>query len=356
MAASSNSISKHHFGFAAEGESAELFTLRNARGMEARISTYGGIVTSLIAPNRSGDHCDVVLGYDFLDEYLDNNPYFGAVIGRYGNRIAKGRFKLDGREFALETNDGENALHGGLKGFDKVVWHVEKFGQTPRGPALALSYLSKDGEEGYPGNLRVVAVYTVTDDNDLCVNFEATTDRATIVNLTHHSYFNLRGRGDILGHQLQINASRFTPVDSALIPAGKLRAVAGTPFDFLNATSIGERIDSPDEQIRSARGYDHNWVIDSKPGALSECAVVYEPESGRSLRVFSTEPGLQFYSGNLLDGAIVGKGGWRYQARSGFCLEPQHFPDSPNRPDFPSVVLRPDKKYASTIIYRLTAK
>ena len=355
-AAPSVSISKRDFGLTAGGASVDLFTLHNSRGMEARICTYGGIVTTLTAPDRSGEYSDVILGYDSLDKYLENTPYFGAIIGRYGNRIAKGRFRLDGRNFSLARNDGENALHGGQQGFDKVVWQVESFGQSARGPTLILSYLSKDGEEGYPGNLDVVAVYTLTDDNELWVDFEATTDRITIVNLTHHLYFNLRCRDDILGHQLQINASRYTPVTAELIPTGELRAVAGTPFDFREARRIGEQIDCSDEQIGLAHGYDHNWVIDAAPGVLSRSATVHEPESGRLLDVFSTQPGLQFYTGNFLDGTILGKQGWCYQRHSGFCLEPQHFPDSPNRAEFPTVVLRPGRKYKSTIGYRFTAR
>lgn len=355
-AARPETITKRDFGTTAGGTSVELFTLHNSCGMEASISTYGGIVTTLTAPGRSGEYSDVVLGYDSLDKYLENSPYFGALIGRYGNRIANGRFKLDGGNYILARNDGENSLHGGLRGFDKVVWQVESFGKTARGPTLILSYLSKDGEEGYPGNLDVVAAYTLTDDDELWVNLEATTDRVTIVNLTHHLYFNLRCRDDILGHQLQINASRYTPVTAALIPTGELRDVAGTPFDFRKARRIGEQIDCSDEQIGLAHGYDHNWVIDVAPGVLSRSATVYEPESGRLLDVFSTQPGLQFYSGNFLDGTIVGKQGWRYQRHSGFCLEPQHFPDSPNRPEFPSVVLRPGQEYKSTIGYRFTVR
>lgn len=355
------SIQSAPFGQTPQGAAVDLYTLRNARGMEARIATYGGTVTHLTAPDRTGKYADVVLGYDTLDGYIENSPYFGALIGRYGNRIAKGRFKLDGKQYKLAVNNGPNSLHGGLKGFDKVVWTVGKSEVTPQGPQLTLTYLSKDGEEGYPGNLEVTAVYTLTNDNALRLDYTATTDKDTVVNLTQHSYFNLRGHGDNLGHLVQINASKFTPVDSTLIPTGELRTVEGTPFDFRQPTAIGARVDAADEQIKFGKGYDHNWVIDDSlakrgPGALGVQATVYEPETGRVLEVSSSEPGLQFYGGNFLDGSITGKGGWKYEFRNGFCMEPQHFPDSPNQPQFPSTVLKPGQTYKSTIVYRFSAR
>jgi aldose 1-epimerase len=336
--------------------------------MEARIATYGGIVTSLIVADRTGKLDDVVLGYDDLASYLKSSPYFGALVGRYANRIAHATFALDGKVYHVAANDGPNSLHGGRTGFDKVVWTVDRAAVTPEGPLLVLSYLSQDGEEGYPGTLRVTAAYTLTEDNALRLQYSATTDRATIVNLTQHSYFNLLGiehRGDVLGHIVQIQANRFTPVDATLIPTGELRPVVDTPFDFRAPTAIGARVSNPDEQLRFAKGYDHNWVIDlaSPPGrggggegSLSLDATVYDPTTGRVLEVLSDQPGLQFYAGNFLDASIVGKGGWRYEKRSGFCMEPQHFPDSPNRPEFPSTVLRPGQVYHSTIVYRFRTR
>jgi len=298
------------------------------------------------------------LGYDTLAGYLKSSPYFGALIGRYGNRIAHGRFTLNGASYKLATNNGPNTLHGGVVGFDKVIWRAAAAVVSRDGPKLTLTYVSRDGEEGYPGNLQVTAVYTLTEDNSLQLDYTATSDKATVVNLTQHSYFNLRGEGDILGHMVQINADRFTPVDATLIPTGELRPVAGTPFDFRQPAAIGARIGgtAPDEQIRFGKGYDHNWVINKHSGALALMATVYEPETGRVLEVSSTEPGLQFYSGNFLDGSIVGKGDRTYQFRNAFCMEPQHFPDSPNHPDFPSTVLEPGKTYHNTIIYRFSAR
>lgn len=324
--------------------------------MQAQIATYGGIVTSLTAPDRDGHYADVVLGYDSLVPYLQYSPYFGALIGRYGNRIARGEFTLDGMHYRLALNNGPNALHGGIVGFDKVVWRATRARVTSQGPQLTLTYLSRDGEEGYPGNLMVSAMYTLTEDNALRLEYTATTDKDTIVNLTQHSYFNLRARGDILGHVVQIKADRFTPVDAALITTGELRAVDGTAFDFRQPTAIGARIDGADEQLRFGKGYDHNWVIDKPSGALSVVASIYEPQTGRVLEVSSTEPGLQFYSGNVLDGTLTGKGGWVYVTRSGFAMEPQHFPDSPNHSNFPSTVLMPGQTYHSTIVYRFRTR
>jgi len=333
----------------------ELFTLRNNKGAEVGICNYGGLVIFLKVPDRNGQFGDVVLGYDKLDAYIKESPYFGALIGRYGNRIAKGKFTLNGEQYALAVNNGPNALHGGLKGFDKVVWQPT-IRANLEGPELELSYVSKDGEEGYPGTLHVRAVYTLTDDNALKLEYRATTDKDTVVNLTHHSYFNLAGKGDILNHQVTIPADRFTPVDSTLIPTGQLRPVEGTPFDFRKGTAIGARIGQDDEQLKFGGGYDHNWVINKPLGQLGLMASVYEPTSGRVMEVWSTEPGLQFYSGNFLDGKNKGKGGWTYQYRNGFCMEPQHYPDSPNHPDFPSVVLKPGQVFRNTIIYKFSVQ
>lgn len=332
-----------------------LYTLCNENGCAAKITNYGGIVVSLEVPDRTGKVGDVVLGYRTLDAYQVKSPYFGALIGRFGNRIADGRFALEGQTYQLAKNDNDvNHLHGGTKGFDKVIWDVEPK-QTDRGPALELSYLSEDGEEGYPGNLEVKALYTLTNDNALRLDFTATTDRTTVVNLTHHSYFNLAGEGNgtILDHKLMINADRFTPVNRNLIPTGELRPVKGTPFDFTEPHAIGERINQEDEQLGYGPGYDHNWVLNkSEPDALELAARVEEETSGRILEVLTTEPATQFYSGNFLDGTLTGKTGVQYERRTGFCIEPQHFPDSPNQPEFPSTVLRPGETYRNTIIYR----
>jgi aldose 1-epimerase len=348
-------ISTQPFGQTKDGTAVDLYTLRNASGAEARISTYGGLVISLKVPDRNGQLGDVVLGYDNLDGYLKETPYFGALIGRYGNRIAKGKFTLDGQQYTLAINNSPNALHGGLKGFDKVVWEA-RIRANPDGPSLQLRYKSKDGEEGYPGNLSVTAVYTLTEDNALKLEYTATTDKDTVVNLTQHSYFNLAGKGDILNHQVMMPADKFTPVDSTLIPTGELRPVDGTPFDFRTPTAIGARIGQTDEQLKFGGGYDHNWVISKPMGQLGLMARVSEPTSGRVLEVLSTEPGLQFYTGNFLDGKITGKGGWVYQFRNGFCMEPQHYPDSPNQPSFPSVVLKPGQVYKNTIIFKFSVR
>jgi aldose 1-epimerase len=349
------SVTKESFGTTKDGQPVDLYTLRNAQGVEARIMNYGGIVLSLKVPDRQGRLGDVVLGYDTLAAYEKETPYFGCLVGRYGNRIAKGKFSLNGVNYTLATNNYPNALHGGLKGFDKVVWKA-KSGQSKLGPTLELTYVSKDGEEGYPGNLSVKAVYTLTEDNALRLDYTATTDKDTVVNLTQHSYFNLAGKGDILGHEVYIHADYFTPVDSTLIPTGVLRPVKGTPFDFNQPTTIGARVNQSDEQLKFGGGYDHNWVINKPFGQLGLMARVTEPTTGRVLEVLSTEPGLQFYCGNFLDGKLTGKGGWVYQFRNGFCMEPQHYPDSPNQPKFPTVVLKPGQTYKNTIIYRFSTK
>jgi aldose 1-epimerase len=349
--------SREEFGKTADGTPVDIYTLRNSHGAEARICTYGGIVVSLKVPDRDGKMGDVVWGFDNLQGYLSTPPppYFGALIGRYGNRIAKAKFTLDGTTYTLPANDGQNSLHGGTKGFDKVVWTAVS-SVSSSGPTLRLSYLSKDGEQGYPGNLKVTATYALTENNELKLEFSATTDKATVVNLTHHSYFNLAGRGDILGHTVMMPAETFTPVDSTLIPTGELRPVAGTPFDFRTATAIGARINQNDEQLGFGKGYDHNWVIKKDLGKLGLMARVYEPTSGRVMEVFSDEPGLQFYSGNFLDGTITGKSGQVYQRRSAFCMEPQHYPDSPNQPKFPSTVLKPGQTFHNTIIYKFSVQ
>jgi aldose 1-epimerase len=346
-------VSRRSFGQSPDGKEVSLFSLRNSKGAEALICNYGGIVTSLKVPDRNGTLGDVVLGYDNLADYIKDSPYFGALIGRYGNRIARGKFTLDGKEYTLVTNNYPNALHGGRKGFDKVVWEPTVL-TGPEGPGLKLTYLSKDGEEGYPGNLSVTVVYTLTEDNALKVEYTASTDKDTVVNLTQHSYFNLAGKDSILNHAVMIPADKFTPVDSTLIPTGELRPVEGTPFDFRTPTVIGARIKQDDEQLKFGGGYDHNWVINKPMGEMGLMARVTEPTTGRVMEVLSTEPGLQFYSGNFLDGTLKGKGGWVYQFRSAFAMEPQHFPDSPNKPEFPSVVLKPGQVYHNAIIYKFS--
>ncbi|HZR18077.1 MAG TPA: aldose epimerase family protein [Verrucomicrobiae bacterium] len=346
-------ISRKPFGQTSDGKEVFLFTLRNTKGAEALISNYGGLVTSLKVPDRDGHLGDVVLGFDNLADYIKGSPYFGALIGRYGNRIARGKFTLDGKQYTLATNNYPNALHGGTKGFDKVVWEPTLL-TGPEGAALKLTYLSKDGEEGYPGNLSVTVVYTLTDENALKIEYTATTDQDTVVNLTQHSYFNLAGKDSILNHVVMIPADKFTPVDSTLIPTGELRPVEGTPFDFRTPTPIGARINQDDEQLKFGKGYDHNWIINKPMGQYGLMARVTEPSTGRVLEVFSTEPSLQFYSGNFLDGTLKGKGGRVYGFRSGFCMEPQHYPDSPNKPEFPSVVLKPGQTYHNTIVFKFS--
>jgi len=348
-------VTMQPFGKMPDGTAIEMYTLSRAP-YEARIMTYGGIVVSLKVPDRAGKVDDVVLGYDSLDEYVANNAsspvFFGALIGRYGNRIAHGSFTLEGKKYSLPLNNGENSLHGGPHGFHNVVWTAK-----PIENGVELSYLSKDGEEGYPGNLHAIVRYTLTP-GALRIEYSATTDKPTVVNLTNHSYFNLAGEanGDITKHLLTLRASRFTPVDAGLIPTGELRPVASTPFDFRKPTGIGERIDGSDEQLQLGHGYDHNWVLDGKAGELREAAEVYEPTTGRVLKVLTTEPGLQFYTGNFLNPAIKGKGGRPYSRRSGFCLETQHFPDSPNHPNFPSTELKPTQKYHSVTVFNFSTR
>jgi aldose 1-epimerase len=347
-------ISSAPFGKLASGEAVELYTLRNAKGTLVKITPYGGIVTSILVPDRNGKLGDVALGFDDASGYTDKVPFFGAIIGRYGNRIAFGKFALDGQTYTLACNNGANHLHGGLKGFDKVLWTAAPVEGNK--PSLTLSYLSKDLEEGYPGNLSVQVVYTLTEDDQLEIKYRATTDKKTVVNLTNHTYFNLAGSGDILGHELFIDADRYTPVDAGLIPTGELAPVEGTPFDFRQPVAIGARIGADDEQIKRGGGYDHNFVLNGEMGTLRKVAAVYEPGSGRVLEILTTEPGLQFYSGNFLDGTLVGKGGQVYAYRSGFCLETQHYPDSPNQPAFPSTMLSPGEVYQTKTIYKFSAR
>jgi aldose 1-epimerase len=332
----------------------DLFTLTNDNGIQARITNYGGIVVSLLAPDRNGALADVVLGYDTLDEYIAVNPFFGALVGRYGNRIAKGKFQLDGVTYALAQNNGVNHLHGGPAGFNRVVWQAEIV-DAADGVALKLSYKSVDGEEGYPGNLVVVVVYTLTGQNELRIDYGAAADAPTIVNLTNHSYFNLAGVGNILDHLVWIDADHFTPTDANLIPTGELRNVEGTPMDFRQPMRIGERIDAEYEALQLADGYDHNWVLNHTPGQLDLVAAVVEPTTGRRLEVSTTQPGVQFYSGNFLR-TLPGKGGQTYEKRSGLCLETQHFPDSPNHAHFPSTVLRPGEGYLQTTIFKFSVE
>jgi aldose 1-epimerase len=350
-------VKKQPFGMMADGQAIDLYTLTNQSGMEASIITYGGIVVTLKTPDRDGKLGDVVLGFDKLDGYLKATAHFGALIGRYGNRIGKASFTLDGVLHKLPANDGPNTLHGGPKGFDKVVWQARDVSDA-QSQRLELTYLSKDGEEGFPGNLSVTVVYTLTDNNELRIDYTASTDKATVVNLTNHSYFNLagQGEGDVLGHELTLNADQFTPVDKVLIPTGELRSVEGTPFDFRKPVAIGARINQSDEQLKFGRGYDHNFVLTSGGGTLSLAARVQEPKTGRVMEVLTTEPGIQFYSGNFLDGAVTGKGGVVYKKHFGFCLETQHYPDSPNHPDFPPVVLKPGETYKHTMIHKFSAR
>jgi aldose 1-epimerase len=348
-------VTSKPFG-AVAGKPVELYTLKNTNGAVAKIMTYGGIVQSLEVPDKDGKLVDVVLGYDQLDDYVTNNPYFGALIGRYGNRIGGGKFTLNGTTYTLATNNGPNHLHGGVKGFDKVIWSAKPM-CTQDGPALELTYRSPDMEEGYPGNLEVTAVYALTDANELKVTFTARTDKDTVCNLTHHSYFNLSGGGTILDHLCYINADKTTPVDSGLITTGEIKPVDGTPFDFRKPTAIGDRINDPDVVLQYGPGYDHNWVVNQKqPGELTLQARVTSPKTGIIMEVLSDEPCLQFYAGNFLDGTIKGKGGVVYQKRTGLCLEPQHAPDSPNKPNWPSVVLKPGQTFHNTIIYKFSAK
>ena len=350
-------IDKIQFGETMDGTDVDQFILTNNSGMEIRIITYGGIITSWTAPDKNGNYKDIVLGYNTLAEYEAETPYFGALIGRYGNRIAKGKFSLDNQEYTLAVNNGVNHLHGGLKGFDKVVWDAKTI-ISDSTVSLELSYLSKDMEEGYPGNLESKVTYTLNNEDELSVSYEATTDKPTIVNLTQHSYFNLTAdfNKDILGHELVINADSFLPVDKTLIPTGEFRDVTGTPFDFKTSKTIGTHIDNENIQLKNGLGYDHCWVLNDQDNGVRFVASAYEPISGRLLEVFSDEPGIQFYSGNFLDGTLPSKNKGMYQHRTGFCLETQHYPNSPNQENFTSVILKPGEKYKSKTVFRLAIK
>lgn len=343
-------VSRAPFGTTPAGEPVETLTLTNQTGLEVRLATYGGTIVSLSVPDREGRLADVVLGHDSLEEYVRDSCYFGATIGRFAGRLARGRFTLDGRTYQLTTNNGHNHLHGGHVGFDRVVWRATPF-RAERGVGLVLAYASPDGEEGYPGTLNAEARFTLTDQNELMVDFRATTDRPTPVNLTQHPYFNLAGTGDVLEHMLWINADRMTPVDEDLIPTGEIVPVAGGPFDFRSATAIGARIATDHEQLRRGNGYDHNYVLKGFDSDMAHAARLMEPKSGRTLDVFTTEPGLQFYSGNFLNSRVPGKAGRQYGPRSGLALETQHFPDSPNQPAFPSTILRPGEEYRARTIF-----
>ena len=350
-------ITKAPFGQTSDGQAVDLYTITNANGLEMQVTNYGGLITSLRVPDKEGNLGDVALGYDALDGYLEQNPFFGALVGRYGNRIAGAQFTLDDSTYTLAANNGPNHIHGGVKGFDKRVWQAEPF-EDETGAGLVLTYTSPDGEEGYPGTLETRVTYTLTDQNELAFDYHATTDKATPVNLTQHTYFNLAGHGagDILDHEIMLNASGYTPVDSALIPLGAVAPVEDTPFDFTESTAIGLRIDDDHEQLGRAGGYDHNFVLDGEAGEMKLAARVTEPTSGRVMEVRTTEPGVQFYTGNFLDGSIAGKDGAVYEKRTGFCLETQHFPDSPNQPDFPSTILRPDEEYTSRTVFTFSTK
>jgi len=345
-------VTQAPFGSLPDGQGVDLITLRNGNGIEITVLTYGGIIMTLRAPDKTGQIDDIVLGHSTLEGYLKSSPYFGCIIGRYGNRIAKGKFTLDGKAYTLATNNETNHLHGGNKGWDKAVWKAETF-QDGNGVGVRLSHTSPDGDEGYPGTVNALVTYTLTDQNKLIVDYDATTDKPTVINLTQHSYFNLAGTkaNDILGHELMLNADSYTPVDATLIPTGEIAPVAGTPFDFRTATKIGERINQDNEQLKRGKGYDHNFVLNRAGNGMSLAARVTEPTTGRTLEISTTEPGIQFYSGNFLDGTITGKGARTYPLRSGFCLETQHYPDSPNHANFPSTVLRPGEKYKTQTIF-----
>lgn len=349
------------FGTMPDGEVITVYNLRNANGMEAGVINYGGIMTKLVVPDKEGKLADVLLGFDNLPDYLEKSPYFGCLVGRYGNRIANGQFTLNGTTYSLATNNDPGgipcALHGGEKGFDKRVWAATPVSGGGR-EGVRLRYVSADGEEGYPGNLTVTVHYWLTDDNVLRIEYEAWSDQDTVANLTQHNYYNLAGEGSgtINDHELTIHADRFTPVDKGLIPTGEYRPVAGTPFDFTTPHAIGERVDVKNEQLEFGLGYDHNWVLNTRDGSLAKAGELYDPSSGRVMEVWTTEPGLQFYGGNFLDGTLVGKSGIKYEHRTGLCLETQHYPDSPNQPTFPSTTLKKGQVYRSVTEYRFSAR
>lgn len=345
------------FGMLPDGREVFQYTLANRSGVTAQIINYGATVTSLLVPDRNGEIQDIALGYDTLQEYIDGTAYFGAIVGRYGNRIGKGRFQLDGQLYQLTINDGENHLHGGAVGFNKVLWDASVLSDSEE-PSLQLQYVSPDGEEGYPGTVTLKVIYTLTGKNELRIDYEGTTDQTTILNPTHHSYFNLSGSfaNKILDHLLTIEADGYTPVDEGLIPTGEIAAVENTPMDFRTAKEIGTHIEVQDEQLEYGKGYDHNWVLRESAGQIRKIAELYEPVSGRLMTMFSDQPGLQFYSGNFLDGTAKGKDGITYQHRTGLCLEAQAFPDTPNKPQFPPVTLKPGKVYRQTTIHQFSTR
>ncbi|PIB35778.1 galactose mutarotase [Reichenbachiella sp. 5M10] len=355
--ASQLSVSKEEYGTLSDGRKALLYTLQNSKGTSMQVTNYGGIITSLSVIDKNGEFEDIVLGFDHFESYLNNSPFFGALIGRYGNRIGDAKFSLDDTEYTLSANDGKNHLHGGLKGFDQKVWYSESF-ETEDGIGVLLKRMSLDGEEGYPGDLQCEVTYTLTNANQLILEYKATTNKKTVVNLTNHSYFNLSGNPTttVLDHQLELPASKFVPVNETLIPTGELTSVAGTPFDFQKLTAIGQGINDEHPQIRYGGGYDHCWVYTDTTKALKYGGMVYEATSGRVLKIHTTEPGVQFYSGNFLDGTLTGKGNIKYNQRSGLCLETQHFPDSPNQSQFPTTVLEPGQEYYTKTVYEFSIK
>lgn len=350
-------VSSTPFGKMPDGTPVSQYTLMNDKGMTMKVINYGGVITSLTAPDKNGSFEDVVLGYDSLKGYLEKSPYFGALIGRYGNRIGKGKFSLDGKDYQLPQNNNGNSLHGGANGFDKRVWNIEEY-NVDNGAAVKLSYTSKDMEEGYPGTLNAQVIYHLTNNNELKIYYEATTDKTTVVNLTQHTYFNLSGnsKSDILQHELFLDADKFVPVDKTLIPTGELKNVSETPFDFKTPTAIGSRIDKKDQQLEFGLGYDHCWVLNTQGDTSKVAATLHDPATGRVMSVKTSEPGIQFYSGNFLDGTITGKFNTVYKKRYGLCLETEHFPDSPNKKDFPPVVLKPGETYKTQTIYTFSTK
>ncbi|MFH1197809.1 MAG: aldose epimerase family protein [bacterium] len=353
-----STIEKYNFGKLVDGIEVTAFTLKNANGMTAKIIDYGASVVSLTAPDRNGNYADVVLGYDNLEGYVKGASFFGGIVGRYGNRIGKGKMTIDEKEYQLATNNGKNHLHGGVVGYNKKLWTVNKTEVTSKGPAITLTLISEDGDENYPGTVKLTVVYTLTNDNSLSIEYTGTTDKTTVLNPTNHSYFNLSGdmNKTILDHELMIDADKTTPVDAGLITTGELADVAGTPMDFRTAKKIGKDISADDEQLKFGGGYDHNWVVNNYDEKVKLISTLYEPKSGRLMETYSDEPGLQFYSGNFLDGTITGKSGIKYKYRTGLCLEAQHYPDSPNKPQFPSVLLKPGETYSQTTIYKFSVK
>lgn len=348
-------IKKEVFGHLSDGREVYLYTMHNSNGMQMKVTNYGATITLLTAPDRNGKLQDVVLGYDSLAEYVKGDSYFGAVVGRYGNRIGEGKFTLEGQQYQLTINNGPNHLHGGTTGYNKVLWEAKENNDNN---SITFSYNSQDGEQGYPGNVTLSVTYSLTENNELKIDYKGTTDKTTILNPTHHSYFNLTGDPEktILDHQLTIIADKFTPVDSNLITTGELAEVSNTPFDFREPTAIGKRINEDNIQLKYGNGYDHNWVLSNYNGKVEPAVVLYEPQSGRMIEVLTDQPGMQFYSGNFLDGTVKGKNGIYYKFRTGLCLEAQHYPDSPNKSEFPSVTLKPGEEYKQTTIYRFSAK